>query len=291
MTIMILALVAAVITLAPDRNGNLPGLKPGAVVTLGPGPYDLIEIRGATFDPPVTIDAGTTVVRGLRIWDSKGVKWRGGVVQSPAGRDGGGPSYYGADLRKVDGVEFDGTRFTDALRGMVVADSRNIVVRNASFTGLRTDGIDLAGTSNVLLENNRFDNFTPKKATGSKADGTFKDGDHPDAIQMWTTPNVKSVSDITIRGNTIDGDTQGINFFGPQGDGYFRINISDNDVKITYPAAISLTTCTDCNVRENRLAARPESKFRPNIRSHQTTGAICGNIMPSTPDHPATAPC
>ncbi len=68
---------------------------------------------------------------------------------------------YGADVRRVDTLTFDGTRITESLRGMVVADSRNLVVRNANFTGLRSDGMDVAGTSNVLIENNRFDDFAP----------------------------------------------------------------------------------------------------------------------------------
>lgn len=63
----------------------LPGLKAGGTVTLGPGPYDLIEIKGRHFDPPVKINAGDTLVKGLRIWDSSGIIWRGGTIQAPGG--------------------------------------------------------------------------------------------------------------------------------------------------------------------------------------------------------------
>jgi Right handed beta helix region len=188
-------------------------------------------------------------------------------------------------------VRFEGTTFTRALRGLAVVDSDDIVVRNAHFTNLRSDGMDVAGTSHVLLENNRFDTFSPVWATGSKADGTWKDGDHPDAIQLWTTPNVRRVTDITIRGNVIDAETQGINFFGPRGDGYARVNVTNNDVTINLPAAISVFACDDCSVRDNRITARPGSKWRANIRFEQSTGALCGNIMPGTPRHPATAAC
>ena len=291
MIIAFLALVAALAELKPGDTGNLPGLKPGGTVTLGPGPYDLIEIKNATFDPPVTIEAGETTVRGIRIWDSKGINWHGGVVIAPGGKDGKGPDFYGADVRRVEKVQFDGTKFTGALRGMVIGDSTGIVVRNAHFTGLRSDGLNVAGTSDVLLENNRFDTFAPVKATGSKSDGSWQDGDHPDAIQIWTTPNVKRVTDVTIRGNIVDGDMQGINFFGPRGDGYARVNITDNDVKITYPAAISVFACDDCSIRNNRIAARPESKYRVNVRFEQSTGKFCGNTMLGMPFHLATVAC
>lgn len=292
MIIAVLAFAAALVAVAPDGRGSLPGLKPGASVKLGAGPYDLIEIKGASFSPPVTIEAGNTTVRGLRFRNSKGIIWRGGVIVAPRGRTAGkGPELYGADLRGVEDVQFDGTRFTDAARGMVVADSRGLIVRNASFVGLRSDGIDVAGTSDVLLENNQFEDFSPNKPTGSKSDGTWKDGDHPDAIQFWTTPQTRRMTDITVRGNRVDGDTQGINFFGPRGDGYARVAITENDVKVTYGAAISVFYCDDCSVRNNRVAARPESQYRANIRFEQSTGTLCGNIMPGTPRHPATARC
>ena len=280
MIILALALAAA-----------LPDLKAGDTITLGAGPYEMISIRGKKFDPPVTINAGKTVIKGLRIWDSSGIIWRGGIVQAPMGRDGHGPNVYGADVRKTDKLTFDGTTFTESLRGVVVADSTNLTVRNVIFTGLRSDGINVAGSSNVLLENNRFTDFKPSKPTGSKADKTWKDGDHPDAIQIWNTPNNHSGSNIVIRGNVIDGDTQGINFFGPRFDGYSRVTVENNDVRITYPAAISVLQCTDCNVRNNRVATVPGSRFKTNIRFDDTTGKMCGNTMRDTPGHAGNKRC
>lgn len=269
----------------------LPTLKSGGTVTLGPGPYDMIVLRGERFNPPVTINAGTTVINGLRIWDSRGIIWRGGIIKAPAGRDGHGPTVYGADIRKSDGLTFDGTTFTEALRGAVVADSNNITVRNARFTGLRSDGINLAGNNNVLIENNRFDDFTPVKPTGTKAGGDWKDGDHPDAIQLWNTPTTHSGTNIVIRGNVIDGDTQGINFFGKRYDGYSRVTVENNDIRITYPAAISVFQCDECTVRNNKVASVPGSKFRANVRFEDTKGEMCGNTMKAVPSHAAAKRC
>lgn len=275
----------------------LPALAPGKTVTLAPGTYDLVVIRGQTFAPPVTIEAGSATVRGIRIWDSKGIVWRGGVVTAPGGTmapdgsPGRGPFYYGADVRRSDGVTFDGTRFTDAVRGAAIANSRNIIVRNCEFTGLRSDGINLPGSSLALVENNRFNKFSPIKPTGSKAEGNWKDGDHPDAIQMWTTKSNPRMTDITIRGNTIEGDTQGINTFGPHGEGYARITVENNDVRILYPAAISVLQCDGCSVRGNQIASLPGARFTTNVRFDRSTGVSCGNTMAAAPSHKATARC
>jgi len=277
--------VALALAVAP------PVLKPGAVVALGLGPYPLIKIIGQRFDPPVTIDAGKTMVQGLQIWDSAGIIWRGGVVSAPQGSTGSGPGSYGADIRRTQNISFIGTKITDAKNGIVVGDSQNLIIRNVNFTGLRSDGIDVAGTSDVLIENSRFDDFSPVKPTGDKKDGTWKDGDHPDAIQLWTTPNTRRMTNITIRGNTVDGDTQGINFFGPRGDGFSGVIIENNDIRIGYPAAISVFACDDCTVRNNHVSALPGSKYKANLRFEQSNGVVCGNILASIPRHPATRRC
>ncbi len=129
------------------------------------------------------------------------------------------------------------------------------------------------------------------KPTGSKADGTWKDADHPDAIQLCTTPTNRRVTDITIRGNRVDGDTRGINFFGPRGDGYARVAIENNDVRVTYPAAISVFACDDCSVRGNNVRSVPNSKFKANIRFESSTCKICSNVMAAIPQHKAAQRC
>lgn len=257
----------------------LAGLQPGATVRLNPGTHELIEIKGRSFDPPVTIDASGSVVRGLRLVNVTGVTWRGGSIEAPEGRNGKGPPVYGVDMRKSHGVIFEGVTFTNALRGLVAADSRGLTVRNSRFTGLRSDGINIAGTSDVLIEGSSFTDFTPVKPRGSKEDGTWKDGDHPDAIQMWATKDNRVNTDIVIRGNVIDGDTQGINTFGPRGDGYERIIVENNRVRVRYPSAISIKDCSDCRVRFNKVDSVPGSKYKAGARLLRSTGSFCGNTI------------
>lgn len=277
----------------PAPVAPLPGLKPGATVRLGPGPYPLLTFQSQHFDPPVTILAGASRVMGLRILDSSGIIWRGGDIRAPKGRDNAsdGPNHWGVDLRRSDRVTFENTRVSDASRGMVFADSRGIVIRDSVFRNLRNDGIDIAGTRDVVIENNNLSGFFPVKATGSRADGTWKDGDHPDAIQVWSTRLNPTATDIVIRGNTVEGDTQGINLFGPALDGFARVTIANNSVNIAYPAAITVFSCDTCTVRDNRVWRIPGSPYLANIRFEKSTGKACGNTMPDWPDHFAKKRC
>lgn len=270
---------------------GIEGLAPGVTVRLKPDNHPMLEIRGEHFDPPVTIKADGSTISGLRIVDSSGIIWLGGAIIGPQGGDVRPGKDYGIGLVRVDGVRFDGLTVTSAVRGMVIADSHNVSVRNSNFTGLRSDGIDAAGTSQLVIENNKFSNFSPIKPTGSKKDGNWKDGDHPDAIQLWTTPTNTRLTDIVIRGNIISGDTQGINFFGPRGQGYARVTVADNDLSILYPAGISLFACDDCSITRNSLKPAPQGKFKVNVRFDNSNGKLCGNIMPALPKHPATAKC
>ena len=270
---------------------GIAGLAPGATVRLAPGDHDLIAINGQRFDPPVTIDANGASVRGLQIYDSQGIVWKGGTISAPQGKQGAGPNFYGVDMRRSKSVTFDNVTFTNALRGMVVADSRGLIVRNSRFAGLRSDGMDVAGTSDVLIEKNSFTDFTPNKPTGDKKAGNWVDGDHPDAVQMWATKDGPAPSDIIIRNNVVDGDTQGFTTFGPHGDGYNRIRIENNKLKTNYPAGIAVLYCSDCSVRGNSVAPQPGAKFKSNINVGGSTGAFCGNQVASVPHHPTAKSC
>ena len=281
----------AIAAAALAQTTPLPGLKPGAVVRLGPGPYPMLTFNGQHFDPPVTIEAGRARVMGITVRNSSGIVWRGGDIQAAKGRQGNDPNHWGVHIRGSGRVTFENARVSDAYHAMVIGDSHDIVVRNNVFTDLRSDGMDVAGTSNVVIENNSFSNITPVKATGSKQDGSWKDGDHPDAVQIWTTPTNRRVTDITIRGNTVDGDTQGINLFGPKGDGYARIIIENNSVHITYPPAISIFKCDDCSIRGNRVWKIAGSPYQANIRFEESTGQACGNSMADWREHFAMKRC
>lgn len=289
MALLLAAAPAGAVSAGP--GATIPGLRPGATVTLPADMTGPVAIIGQRFDPPVTILAGKAKIRGLRIWESSGIIWRGGTITAETGMTGKSYPSYGVHIRGSSRVRLDDVTLTDAVRGVVTADSRAITIQNSRFTGLRSDGADIAGTSDVLLQNNVFKDFSPIKPTGDKAAGNWKDGDHPDAIQMWTSKVTPNPTDITIRDNIIEGDTQGINTFGPRGAGYDRIRVTGNRLRVGYPAAISLIACRDCEISGNDITTEPGARYKPNIRTDASDGRFCGNRLASVPGHPAASVC
>jgi len=276
----------------------LSGLQPGATVRLSPGVHEKIVIKDRQFDPPVTIDARDATVKGLEISGSSGIVWRGGTIEAPNGRGdedvsrrGKGPGHNASMIGRSRDITFDNVTFTNAKNGMVAGRNNGLTVRNSRFKGLRSDGIDSVGNSNVLIENNRFFDMQPIPSSGSKADGTFIDGDHCDAIQIWAPKDVPVSTDITIRNNAIEGRTMGINTFGPAGDGYRRIIVENNTIDISYAAGISVMNCTDCRVRFNRLTPDANAKHKINLRTDNSTGLFCENKITAIPGHRGNAKC
>ncbi len=269
----------------------LAGLASGATVRLAPGPQPFVEIRGQTFDPPVTIVADGADVAGVRIWDSKGIIWRGGTIRAPGGRDAPAPNNRGVDIIRSHGVDFSGVTFTDAKGGFLASDSDGIIVRNSHFLRIRSDGIDLAGTSRVLIEGNNFEDFRPVRSTGVRGQPNFVDGDHPDAVQIWATRVQPAVSDIVVRNNLIRGDLQGINTFGPSGNGHRRIAVENNRIMISYPPGVSVWNCTNCRVRFNTVETIPGSRFRANSSFNGSTGQFCANRITDVPRNVGNLPC
>ena len=278
----------------------LAGLQPGMTVRLPPGRQGPIVIKGQSFDPPVTIDASNAIVVGLEISNSSGIIWRGGRMEAPRGRGdadtsregrGRGKPYNAVIVDRSRNITFDNVTFTNAKNAMVTGRTNGLTIRNSRFEGMRSDGIDSVGNNNVLIENNRFSGTVPIRATGSRTEGNFIDGDHPDAIQFWTPKEGGVASDIIVRNNIIEGATQGINTFGKDSDAFSRITIEKNRVDISYPAAISLINCDDCTIRDNIVTSNSDARHKANVRSDKSTGTFCGNTVRMIPKHKANARC
>jgi polygalacturonase len=251
----------------------------------------MIEITGQNFSPPVTIDLRDATVMGVRITDSSGIIFRGGTIEAPEGLTGDTPGSHAIRLKRFRDIVLDDVTVTNAKHGMVAGDGLGLTVRNSRFTGMRSDGIDSAGNSNVLIENNRFTGSTPKHKIGIRGEPGFIDGDHADAVQIWASKATRAAHDIVVRNNFIEGDTQGITTFGDTGDGYQRIVVENNHVKVQFPAAIAVMHCTDCRVRYNVISAYPGARFPINVRTDESSGLFCDNKMLDRPDHRVAAKC
>ena len=239
---------------------RLSGAEGGDTLALA-GDCDEITIT-KRFDKLVTVDASNAVVRGLRILGGSNVSWVGGVVSAPGGMDGSSKSGYAIHLRGAENVRISDVVITDANRGMVMDDARNVVLSGNRFWRLRTDGLISRNSVNVQVKGNQFSETVPVPTSCTMIDGSvlrglakrncegvWRDGTHSDAIQFYD-----GATNWKITGNTIRGDTQGIVNFGGKAPVH-DIEIVGNDVAVTTGHTISVVECLgNCLVAGNKVS-------------------------------------
>jgi hypothetical protein len=260
----------------------IAALQPGATVRLPAGPVAALVLRGRRFDPPVTVLADGATVQGIVLADVQGLRWRGGTIVSAEGLQ---PSTtmqgYAVNIRQSRDISIEGATLTSAVRGVVLAQSDGIALRRLMLTGLRSDGINIALSRRVLVEDVTCSDFVPIARIDDAAGKMIKDGDHPDCIQAWSRPSDPPSADITIRRVKARGPMQGI-FLGNHvrngidDGGFDRVLIEDNDIEVAFPNGIRIDGGRNSIVRNNRVATPPGARFRTSLRI--TDGMLaCGN--------------
>lgn len=278
--------------------------SPGAVLTLAPGQdCPAIKVAKRTWAVPVTVVAKGATVRGLTLDAVNGLTWVGGTIKASGGLMGSGPAGYAMNVKASANLRITGTLFTEGVRGLVVADSEGVEISANQFRGLRSDGVNLAAVRKSRVLANRFREFLPRPTTCTAGGqvtqglaqrvcvalgGSWKDGDHPDAIQMWGHPT----ADIVIAGNDVAGDMQSIGFFGASTGAPARVRIENNVLSSAAYWGISLQRCTDCAVTGNRLSRFGDTPRKVKIVVTGSTGRFCGNSNPDAPKGDVTVgPC
>lgn len=236
-----------------DSAGLTAALKAaqgGDVIKLAAGDYTSMTLTGLKYASQVTVTsldpANMATLHGLVLRDSQNIKFQGLELEvNPAGYDNpfqvSGSTNIALDGLKVHGslndnaaddrdailvrnstnVSITNSEFQELRNAISHLDSDGLNFSNNYFHDLRTDGIRGGGSDNVVIKGNYFTNFQ------------MKDGDHPDAIQFWTTNTTEAAKNIEVSGNIItrgDGDPiQGI-FFRDQVGGlpYQNVKITDN---------------------------------------------------------------
>jgi hypothetical protein len=239
------------------------------------------------YGAPISIDASGALVRGLTIKGGN-IRWSGGTIEAPEGPYAGGPNGYAVNLmRGAANISFDNVLFTNANRGIRADGINGLSVTNSRFLELGSDGIIASASSNLLIAGNRFADTKARPTQCATVDGvqlglsrracvaeggTWKDGDHPDAVQLR-----HGVKDARLAKNVVEGRTQGLSQMAGRGDDPLeRIVIEDNVIITDFPHKASLSACTDCVVRRN-TARRPKgSKWKAYFSSGPAFR--CGNI-------------
>lgn len=266
---MIPLIAAALIAASPATiDAAIAGARPGDTIRLQRGDYPVLAIRKRQWPVALTIDARGANFPGLKFDDVVGVHLQGGrfngtvsephwvhVVNIETSQDivfkgsevnGTGAAGFGLFARRSSGVVVDDVAFKGlhtAIQFSEVTDSRIV---NSTFDGLRSDGMNIAGSQRILIEKNECSNFSPRVPV-----------DHPDCVQLWSIRGKPPTADIEIRGNRATGRMQGFSGFDHGEGGFDRVTIVDNIISNSYPQAIALNQGRGVIVANNRVETQP----------------------------------
>ena len=221
-------------------------------------------------------------MHGLRI-SGGNIFWRGGTLTAEDGLRGKGFRGYALHISGSK-VTISGVLFTDARLGAVVLGASQVRFENNRFSGLRADGMNLIRSSGIAVVGNVFEKSRPdpaicRRRDGSvvpgvpkrDCDGTWQDGDHPDAVQMRN-----GVSDVVLERNIVTGNTQGLTQMDTTGDAPLsNVRIVDNRITTENYHTITLGDCRDCRIERNQVRRGKGSQRKAVI--HAGSATRCGN--------------
>jgi len=208
-----------------------------------------------------TVDASLSKINGGSNITFDAVHFHGSMDGNPS-NDGTGITFGG-----VNGIKVINSEFEQLGRGAVFGSSTNITVANNSFHDIRSDGMDFAAVTNVLIDGNHFTNFSRIST------------DHPDAIQFWTTNTSTPSTDITIRNNVIlEGDGSGMQGIFMRDElgtlPYERVTIENNLIYETNMSnGITVMGGKDITIRGNTVLSPSEDTVPVWIRVESVTNA------------------
>ncbi|MGF1544619.1 MAG: right-handed parallel beta-helix repeat-containing protein [Parvularculaceae bacterium] len=286
----------------------LEDLAPGDRVVLAPGDYGELRLGGASYSPGVQFasadPANPARFTQVRLTDVAGVSLKDlkvayGPTVAPASSNAifilrsrdvsvdGGEALGSADgdptndgnaivIDDSRAVTISRVRLHNALRGVTIYDSDDVVVTDSVFEANAADGLAGGGVVGLTVERNVFRDF----------DLADPENVHPDAIQLWDRGAARANENVRIVGNAIlrgSGDpVQGI-FINSKRTPSVGVTIEDNIVHQSMPQGIAVHKASDVAIRRNTVAAYDWSHDLPaiDVRDPGGTFVVEGNLAPS----------
>lgn len=156
-------------------------------------------------------------------------------------------------LRASRQITVSNSRFVAFWHGIAMLDLDGGTIRNNEFSNIRTDGVRGGDVSNLQIVGNVFTDFHPAQ------------GDHPDGIQLWSTPKRVAMKNIVIRDNMVVRGkglpTQGI-FLRDVRNGrpFQNVDIRDNLVMGGLYNGIAVNGVDGGRIEDNEIINYPDRK-------------------------------
>lgn len=190
-------------------------VKGGDAIHLAPGTYSPIVINDLNGDITITSmdPANQAVLTGIKVFNSDGLTFKNLDMYAPLGTTnaffftgtdnltldsltvygpdniGSGAEVNAMSIRASSHVTLTNSEFYNVRHAVEMFNLEHFLADGNYFHDIRVDGLRGGGVSNSQISNNHFTNFYPVE------------GDHMDAIQLWTTNQTKSAENILITGN------------------------------------------------------------------------------------------
>lgn len=216
-------------------------------------------------------EPGVTSLSATNIWNSSDIRMRGMVI---TGVPGGGLANEANGLRIRDsrGVQVADSRFLELRNGIVADGSSHMAISDNRFDRIRINGILSNSASASTIARNRIASFYPEE------------GDHPDAIQIFTS-GVRT-SGLTIADNLLisngAGQMQGVFISNNVGTRSLldRITITGNVMSGTMWNGIAAFQAANLTVTSNKLYSNPTAEApRTWVRLEEvSTASVRGNL-------------
>lgn len=268
---------AATLEANPANLGaQLGKARAGDTVRLAPGTYDALSLQGGSYAPALKITGPGAVVKRLVLSGVTGVTISDLEVLSACPDIGGHPNVVGGSRSvRLERLVVHGN--TACWSGLLVRDSNGVVVTGSEFYGTMV-GLSRLNTSDMEISRNRFHDLQSDGTNGgcgsnvTISENHFTDfrpapGDHPDAIQAWTSHCAGVSTDLTVTGNVYvrgTGDlstvAQGVfvNHDDPGDQRYARVKVTGNVVLGGMYNGITVTGADGVEVADNVVAGYPD---------------------------------
>jgi hypothetical protein len=173
----------------------------------------------------------------------------------------------GVLLRESTNVSLTNSNIHDLWNGVTHIDDDGVMISGNTIHGIATDGIHGGGTSDITITGNVLSDFHPNP------------GDHPDAIQFWTSNTTASVHDLVVTDNVIERGTgsvmQGIFMNNENSLIYENVTITGNAMVGTMYNGILVYDASNVTVANNFVQGYTDMDSK--IWLDQVTGASIHN--------------